>query len=101
MINPRPLALGLLHLADGTTGPERARVRVAVALRANREGYALVDIVELPTSVAPDDPRLETIAQLASHLDIQALIVDGVGDAEPLLDLADRLRLVVHGPRSR
>lgn len=91
----RPLALGLLHVAPGTPAAARTGDRVALALRANNEGYALVETLEFGTSTLKDDLQFNALEDLAAHLDAHALVVAGPLDVARVHEVADHLRLVV------
>jgi hypothetical protein len=91
----RPLALGLLHVAPGTPTAARTRARVALALRANRDGYALAETLEFGTSTLKDDLQYDALEDLAARLDAHAFIVAGPLDVNRVHKIADHLRLVV------
>jgi hypothetical protein len=91
----RPLALGLLHIAPGTPAGARTRARVALALRANRDGYGLVETLEFGTSTLKDNLQFDSLEDLATRLDAQALVIAGPLDAGRIHEIADHLRLVV------
>lgn len=91
----RPLALGLLHVAPGTPAAARTRARVALALRANRDGYALAETLEFGTSTLKDNLQYNALEDLATRLDAHALIVAGPLDVRRVHEIADHLRLVV------
>lgn len=93
--HPRPLALGLLHLAPRTPPAARTTARVDIALRANRNGYALVETFEFGTSTLMDDLQLRDVEELAERLDVHALVTAGPVDHERVAKIADRLRLVI------
>lgn len=91
----RPLALGLLHVPPGTPAAARTKARVAVALRANRDGYGLVETLEFGTSTLKDDLQFDALEDLATRLDAHALVVAGPLDVGRIHEIADHLRLVV------
>lgn len=91
----RPLALGLLHVAPGMPAGARAKARVALALRANRDGYGLVETLEFGTSTLKDDLQFNALEDLATRLDAHALVVAGPLNMGRIHEIADRLRLVV------
>jgi hypothetical protein len=94
-VSPRPLAIGLLYLPEGTGTAERSRARVALALRANDEGYALLETLEFGVSGLRDDLQFQAVEALAARLDVQALIVSGAVNLERVEKLAELWRLVV------
>ena len=96
----RPLALGLIQLGliqvpEGTRGTARSAARIALALRANEEGYALVETLEVGGNGLKDDAQFQALEELAVRLDIEALLVSGPVDEAWVEELAGRLRLVV------
>lgn len=91
----RPLALGLLQVAPGTPAAARTRARVALVLRANRDGYGLVEILEFGASTVRDDLQFHALADLATRLDAHALVVAGPLDMGRVHEIADQVRLVV------
>ena len=92
---PRPLALGLLHVAAGTPPTARTQARVDIALRANRVGYALVETFEFGTNALTDDLQLRGVEEWAERLDVHALMTAGPVDHDRVAKIADRLRLVI------
>jgi hypothetical protein len=93
----RPLAIALLHLPEGTAAPAgRTQARVALALRANDAGYALVETFEFGAGGLRDDLQFQAVEELAAQLDVQALIVAGAVDPDRVEKVAARWRLVVH-----
>jgi hypothetical protein len=93
--HPRPLALGLLHVATGTPPAARTQARVDIALHSNRNGYALVETFEFGTSTLTDDLQLRDLEELAERLDVHALVTAGPVDHDRVAKIADRLRLVI------
>jgi hypothetical protein len=94
-VSPRPLAIGLLHLPEGAAAAKRTRARVALALRANAEGYALLETFEFGVRGLRDDLQFQAVEDLAARLDVQALIVGGAVDGERVEKLAEQWRLLV------
>lgn len=91
---PRPLAVAVVGTIGGS---DRARLdrRLAVALRANEEGYALLEMFEVNGTREGDDVACRALELLAGRYDIQALICAGPVDRGRLAELAATLRLVV------
>jgi hypothetical protein len=92
----RPLALGLIQVPEGSwETATRSQARIALALRANKEGYALVETLEVGVNGLKDNAQFATLEELAVRLDAEALLVSGEVDEERVEEMAGRLRLVV------
>lgn len=92
----RPLALGLLQVPEGEWETATlSQARIAVALQANAEGYALVETLEVGVNGLKDDAQFATLEELAVRLDAEALLVSGQVDEERVQEMAGRLRLMV------
>jgi hypothetical protein len=92
----RPLALGLIHVPEGSwETATRSQARIALALQANKEGYALVETLEVGVNGLKDDAQFATLEELVVRLDAEALLVSGQVDDERVQEMAGRLRLVV------
>ncbi len=85
---PNPLAVGLFHLPKNVLADRRRRVRIEIALRANREGYALLETFDTSESAQSLDDALDAIRALARHHDIHAVLTLGELDPAKLEDLA-------------
>jgi len=96
-----PLAVGLLRIAADATSAERSRARIALALHANEAGYALVETFETSNSGVNEETALRALEELAVRLEADALVYAGPVDLEQVHDVADRVRLMVIGPRLR
>lgn len=92
---PRPLALGVVRAVPNAAAKDRNEIRVALALFANEEGYALIDIFEVAGDTLRDEPVLRGVAELAEQTDAEALIVFGAVDRARVEEIADRVRMVV------
>jgi hypothetical protein len=85
---PNPLAVGLFHLPENVLADRRRKVRIEIALRANREGYALLETFDASGSAHGLDDALDAIRVLAKHHDIHAVLTLGDLDAAKMEDLA-------------
>ena len=85
---PNPLAVGLFQLPETALADRRRRVRIEIALRANREGYALLETFDTGASAHGLDDAIDAIRVLAGHHDIHALLVLGDLDQVKIEDLA-------------
>jgi hypothetical protein len=92
----RPLALGLIQVPEGAwETATRSQARIALALQANKEGYALIETLEVGVNGLKDDAQFATLEELAVRLNVEALLVSGPVDGARVEELAGRLRLVV------
>jgi hypothetical protein len=85
---PNPLAVGLFHLPDSALADRRRQARIDIALRANREGYALLETFDASGPEHHLDDALDAIRALADHHDIHAILIYGDLDPGKLEDLA-------------
>jgi hypothetical protein len=92
----RPLAVGLVQTSPDVAPAARRQLRIAVALFANDEGYALVETFEIDGRPVHDDAAFEALEELSVRLDADALLVVGLLDRTRVDSLADRARLVVY-----
>jgi hypothetical protein len=95
MSNPRPLAVGLIHVQPHVLPRERTSARVALALMVNDRGYALLETVEFGTSAARDQSALDTVRHLLAEVEVSALVVCGPVDEDVVRHLADEARAVI------
>jgi hypothetical protein len=91
----RPLAVGILRAERYASVSTRSRMRVALALFANDEGYALAETFEVDGNAMRDEATMRGVAELAERLDAEALIVSGAVDRKALEEIADRVRMVI------
>jgi hypothetical protein len=70
-----------------------------MALRANEEGYALIDTFEIDGRPVRDDSTLQALEELAERLEASALLVSGVVDRQRVDGIADRTRMVIREVR--
>ena len=91
----RPVAVGLVRHPPGTGDARRRRVRIEQALRADEEGYALADIVEIDDVILREDGALLVVEGMAVRFDAYAVLVTGAVDRARVEDLAERLRLLL------
>lgn len=85
---PNPLAVGLFRLPDKALADQRRRIRLEIALRANREGYALLDTFDASGSPHGLDDALNTIRVLAEQQELHAILIHGDLDPGKVDDLA-------------
>ena len=85
------LAVGLLWVDP--CGPPVRALRLALSLRAAREGYAVAEVFQLRRS--RDEAVYDRAEQLAVDLDAQAVFIMGAVDRGRVDELAERARLVV------
>ena len=95
MARSRPMAVGLLQVGTNASEASRRQRRVALAVHADQEGYALVETFEIDGRPVRDDSVLQALEGLASSLDVDALLTSGVIDRVRVEHLADRVRLLV------
>jgi len=91
---PNPLAIGLFQLPENALADQRRRIRIEIALRANREGYALLETFDTSGSPGGLDDALDAIRALAENHDIHALLLHGDLDQAKVEDLAYTYTLV-------
>ena len=77
------------------TQAERTQARIALALKAAAEGYALIQTYETDGSGVKEDVAFQALEELAVELDAQALVYSGDVDLRRVHEVADRVRLVV------
>jgi hypothetical protein len=92
---PNPLAVGLFHLPENALADRRRRVRIEIALRANREGYALLETFDTNGSDHGLVDALDAIRALADHHDVHALLILGPVDQQKVEDLAYTHTLII------
>jgi hypothetical protein len=92
---PRPVALAILHMAEHLTDVEKRRARVALALRANDEGFALAETFQVDPRRFRESAVLDALESLAGRLDASHVIVVGDIDAERVEEIAARIRMTV------
>jgi hypothetical protein len=92
---PNPLAVGLFQLPENALADRRRRVRIEIALRANREGYALLETFDTNGSTHGLADALDAIRALAGHHDVHALLVLGQLDQQKIEDLAYTHTLII------
>ena len=95
MCRPRPLAVGLVHQPVSALPTERKQARIALALHANHEGYALVETFEVGDSPSRDAATLLALEELAQRMEATAVIVSGDVDREKVEAIAEWVRMVV------
>lgn len=94
---PPPYAVGLLYLSPAATPRERSEARIALALRAAAEGYALIETYECGGNGLREDAALEALEELAFRLDAVAVFYAGPVNVVRVQDIARRVRMVVTG----
>ena len=92
---PRPVALAILHMTEHLTDVEKRRARVALALHANDEGYALVETFEIDPHRFQLPAVLDAFESLAERLNASHAIVVGDIDLERVEEIAARVRMTV------
>jgi hypothetical protein len=92
---PGSLAVGLLHVPTNATQTERTQARIALALKAVSEGYALIETYETDGNGVKDDAAFRALEELTVVVDAQALVYAGAVDIARINEVADRARLVV------
>lgn len=103
-IYPPPYAVGLLYVSPIATLRDRSEARIALALRAAQEGYALIETYECGGNALNEDVALEALEELAFRLDAVAVLYAGPVNMVRVQDIAKRVRMVVIGtarPESR
>ena len=95
MVSSRPLEVGVVHAGAHAQLLERTEARIALALFANDEGYALAETFEVDGNAVRDEVTLQAVSALAERLDAEALIVSGPVDRDSVQEIADRVRMVV------
>jgi hypothetical protein len=93
--SPRPLCIGIVQVAASLTRAQRAQARIDLALRANEEGYALLETFEVDLGPSRDDATYAGVERLAEQVDAQALVVSGAVDRARVEEMAERVRLMV------
>lgn len=92
---PRGLLIGLLRVGFDARPCQIQEARLQLALRANDDGYALLETFHVIGDPMKDEgptPRFEALAQ---RFDADALLIVGTLDRERAEDIAYRARLVV------
>lgn len=92
---PRPVALAIVHVPEHLTDREKRRARVALALYANREGYALAETFEIHPYRFGETAVLDSFESLAERLDASHVIVVGDVDLARIEEIAARVRMTV------
>jgi hypothetical protein len=92
---PRPVALALVHVPEHLTDREKRRARVALALYANLEGYALAETFEIHPYRFGETAVLDAFEHLAERLDASQVIVVGNVDRQRVDEIAARVRMTV------
>lgn len=90
-----PYAVGLVHLPVSATERERTEARIALALRAAEEGYALIETYESGGNGLREDAALQALEELAVRLDAAALFYVGPVNLVRVRDIAKRVRMVI------
>lgn len=90
----RPIAIGLVRAGAGPDA-ELRQTRIQLALFADREGYALVEVFQLRGPAADDASVLAAVEQLALQLDAEALLIGPATRGVAIDQLADQARLLV------
>jgi hypothetical protein len=89
----RPLAVGVLHVGPGLSDAQRRDERLDFALKANHQGYFLLETVEVH---GPRDEHGYAQAEdLAVRADADAFVVRGAVDLVRLTRIADRVRMTI------
>jgi hypothetical protein len=91
----RPIAIGLIAYPAETTERGKRELRVQVGVRANAEGYALIESFELTGSPLRDGWTYDTFSELAERHDAHAVIVLGQVDRARVDAVAEQVRMVV------
>ena len=91
----RPLAIAILGLPDRASDFQQRTARIAVALAANVEGYALLEIFQLPGTTRGDEPVYNAVETLAVRMEVAAVILSGIVDDRRVDAMAERVRLTV------
>jgi hypothetical protein len=94
-IYPRPNAIGLVHLSASAPQAQRTEARIALAVRAAEEGYALIETYETGGNRLKEDVALQALEDLASRLDVVAVFYSGDVNHARVREIAERLRLVI------
>jgi hypothetical protein len=94
---PRPLAVGLIRMEPQALRFERTSARIALAVRTNEEGYALLEVFETDGTSLQDAAAFRALEELASRYDVQAVVCAGAVNQEQVERLAERIRLMVIG----
>lgn len=94
-IYPRPNAVGLVQHPVSASQAQRTEARIALAVRAAEEGYALIETYETGDNRLKEDLALQALDDLASRLDVVAVIYSGDVDYVRLRAIAERLRLIM------
>jgi len=93
--HPWLLAVGLLRVPINATHAERTQARIALALKAVSEGYALIETFETDDNATKTDSTFQVLEELAVRVDAQALVCSGAVDSARAHELADRARMVI------
>jgi urease gamma subunit len=70
-------------------------MRVSLALRAAREGYAMAEVFDVGDPLVKDEAVFAALEELAGRIDAQAVVIAGRVDRARVHDIADRVRLMV------
>ena len=85
----------MVHQSVSALPTERRQARVALALYANDESYALVETFEVDGSTARDAATLLALEELAARVEATAVIVSGDVDREKVEAIAEWVRMAV------
>lgn len=91
----RPWLVGLLGVSPGASRLEVHADRVRMAIEADVQHYALLDIVEFDGETGDVFVSRRIVEGLAWRYTVQVFLVAGCVDREWVHDLADRARVVV------
>ena len=94
-VYPGSLAVGLPHLPTNASQAERTQARIALALKAASDDYALIETFETNGNAVKDEAAFQSLAELATRLDAEALVHAGGVDLHRIRAIAEHVRMVL------
>lgn len=95
MNSPRPLLIGVVQIPDGLNVRQWRDRRLTLSLRANEEGYALLELFEVSGVPAIDESVYVAIELIATRIEVAAIMTLGLVAAHRVEGIAERARMRV------
>lgn len=92
-LEPRPLAVGLVHLPTGTSARDRLGTHAYLAMQANADGLAMLAVLDMDEVGGAEQSYL-LLDDLATAGDVERIYTYGVVDVERIEHIADIRRAV-------
>jgi hypothetical protein len=89
------MAVGVFGTVAQLRRAGRADARIHLALRANEEGYALLETFEVNGNPVKDEVTYLAVEALSRRVDAAALLISGLVDEARLETIAADVRMVI------